>query len=195
MAGALSLLGLPAAVSRRRPPGSVNSWADFSSATETAKWPTTSRSRPPVTPMRACGTSPSIASNSAACPAGTATSARALDSEKSAVNASSGLPSASAPTRSRPSTVDADAVTHARLGERDGEATLGEVVRRLDDAGAGRLDEDPAERLLGREVDLRRQAAEVLVDDVRPLGAVRHSIRCVGGYFTVAASPPVGFGT
>ena len=59
----------------------------------------------------------------------------------------------------------------ARLGQRDREAAVGQVVRGVDEAVAAGVDEDLAEQLLGAEVDARRQAAEVAVHDVRPLAA------------------------
>src|SRR5690606_29997769 len=61
-----------------------------------------------------------------------------------------------------------DAEAQAGVDERLDEPAGGDVVRRLDDLVAGGVDEDLGETPLGGEVDLRREAAEVPVDDVGP---------------------------
>ena len=61
-----------------------------------------------------------------------------------------------------------DAVAQAALDQGDGQAAVGQVVRGVDHAVAGGLDQDLAEHALGVQVHRWRQAAEVPVHDVRP---------------------------
>ncbi|OIQ79797.1 hypothetical protein GALL_384550 [mine drainage metagenome] len=68
-----------------------------------------------------------------------------------------------------------DAEPQARLDERLGEAALGEVVGRVDQVVSRGVDQDLREGALGREVDPRREPAEVGVHDVRPRRAVQLS--------------------
>ncbi|CAM5390577.1 hypothetical protein STANM309S_00666 [Streptomyces tanashiensis] len=84
---------------------------------------------------------------------GTATTARPADSLKRNVNAS------------RPSgtTRRAPFPPRRQLDDRLHETAVGQVVRRVDHAVAGRRDQDLAEQLLPVEVHGRRHAAEVLV--------------------------------
>ena len=102
---------------------------------------------------------------------GTDTMTRAVDSLKSAVNGSM-------PSRSHSSSSQIRAPTpyrRRRLGQRHGQAAVGQVVRGVDHAVTAGVDEDLAQQLLGFQVDLRRQATEVPVDDVRPVAPASSS--------------------
>ena len=66
----------------------------------------------------------------------------------------------------------ADAEAQHALGERRGEAAVGEVVRGVEQSLVRGGGEQPGERLLALEVDGRRASAEVVVHDAGPGRAV-----------------------
>ena len=64
-------------------------------------------------------------------------------------------------------------MAQAALDERHGEAAVGQVVGGREQPTSSGLLQQRGERLLGGEVDDRRTAAEVVVDDVGPGGAAQ----------------------
>ncbi len=143
----------------RKAPAAAPPWTSASSASGISNWPLTRSESPPALPITKAGT-PALAhsvANSASAPGRTSTTALAADSLNKASNGSPGSV-----------TLDAEAASQARLGQRDRQPAVGQVVGGRQQPAAARRHQHLGERCFGAEVDRRRAAAQVPVRDPGP---------------------------